>query len=264
MHSLEGFSPMELNTHLTRFMESEKDKYRADILMYICLEIQRYLGTCGHVSNIFIHSQYTEARRKLNECALSSLNCDNNYIRTSCVSENYLWESGHLNIQSPYALLWTVVYYILKNFKLPTVEEHTLLELRNLSKNLIYSSIPGVELLHAYYYFEPNGLGDYNCIHELAPNRSNISRCPFKIMEFYLSKSPPSTRRSSFFYLKPVANYQDSEYWFEPEPLPTQGLSQIINRFKMVYEIMDIFMTDGVARFVPWEIPMPFVNSLVR
>uniref|UniRef100_A0A1Y1KI28 ZMYM2-like/QRICH1 C-terminal domain-containing protein n=1 Tax=Photinus pyralis TaxID=7054 RepID=A0A1Y1KI28_PHOPY len=143
-----------------------------------------------------------DCRKILNQFALkfiTSYHDDPIYIPT-CVSEKYLWESDHLSPKWPHTLLWTVVYFVMKYFKLSTVEEHKALELKNLFKRETVGRAKGKQSYFFYFLRETGGwfqcfvrfietlnLETQYCKRQLLPDK-NPSRCPVEIMKLYLSK----------------------------------------------------------------------------
>ncbi|KAB0800549.1 hypothetical protein PPYR_06289 [Photinus pyralis] len=254
-HSLEGYSSYEISDHLTNFLrvQSFVKKYSPDGLYYFCLGVQCYLQAYDRVGNLFFHDTYMDCRKILNQFALkfiTSYHDDPIYIPT-CVSEKYLWESDHLSPKWPHTLLWTVVYFVMKYFKLSTVEEHKALELKNLFKRETVGRAKGKQS-YFFYFLRETGETQY-CKRQLLPDK-NPSRCPVEIMKLYLSKCPPSAKKGSFFYLKPIAraDLENQPYWFTNEEVPNEDLDEILNRFKMVSEITELFVKDRITSLIPW------------
>ncbi|KAB0801279.1 hypothetical protein PPYR_05633 [Photinus pyralis] len=256
LHSLEGYSSYELSDHLANFIrvQSLLKEYSPDSLYYFCLGIQWYLHACGRVGNIFFHDTFMDCRKLLNQFALKFIGSyydDPIYIST-CVSEKYLWESDHLSPKWPHTLLWTVVYLVMKYFKLSTVEEHKALKMKNLFKRETRDRVKGKQSY--FFYFLQESRGTQYCKRQLLPDK-NPSRCPVEIMKIYLSKCPRLPKmRDSCLYLKPISrcDLESQPYWFTQEELPDKDLAEMLNRFKMVSEITELFVKDRITSLIPW------------
>ncbi|XP_043929132.1 zinc finger MYM-type protein 2 isoform X2 [Protopterus annectens] len=78
-------------------------------------------------------------------------------------------------------------------------------------------------------------------VFEQRENKANPSRCPVKIFECYLSKSPQSLKeRMDVFYLQPESSISpDNPLWYSSSPLERSTLENMLARILLVKEIYD-------------------------
>ncbi|KAF7250777.1 Zinc finger MYM-type protein 2 [Varanus komodoensis] len=254
-------TPNELNVGLANFVNEIRrpngESYAPDSIYYLCLGIQEYLKGSNRKDNIFLDPDYHTFDEELNKILRSwqpNVLPDGSIF--SRVQEDYLWRIKQLGSHSPVALLNTLFYFNTKYFGLKTVEQHLRLSFgtvyRHWKKNPLtmeskaclryqVSSLCGTDNEE-----EKNTTGkrkheDDEPVFEQIENTEDPSRCPVKMFECYLSKSPPNlSQRMDVFYLQPVCPASsDSPVWYTSTSVDRNTLENMLVRVLLVKDIYD-------------------------
>lgn len=250
----------ELNYGLAHFVNEIRrpngENYAPDSIYYLCLGIQEYLGGSNRKDNIFIDPGYQTFEQELNKILRSwqpSILPDGSIF--SRVEEDYLWRIKQLGSHSPVALLNTLFYFNTKYFGLKTVEQHLRLSFgtvfRHWKKNPLtmenkaclryqVSSLCGTDNEDKITTGKRKHEDD-EPVFEQIENTANPSRCPVKMFECYLSKSPQNlNQRMDVFYLQPeCSSSTDSPVWYTSTSLDRNTLENMLVRVLLVKDIYD-------------------------
>uniref|UniRef100_G1QL47 Zinc finger MYM-type containing 2 n=1 Tax=Nomascus leucogenys TaxID=61853 RepID=G1QL47_NOMLE len=230
--------------------------YAPDSIYYLCLGIQEYLCGSNRKDNIFIDPGYQTFEQELNKILRSwqpSILPDGSIF--SRVEEDYLWRIKQLGSHSPVALLNTLFYFNTKYFGLKTVEQHLRLSFgtvfRHWKKNPLtmenkaclryqVSSLCGTDNEDKITTGKRKHEDD-EPVFEQIENTANPSRCPVKMFECYLSKSPQNlNQRMDVFYLQPeCSSSTDSPVWYTSTSLDRNTLENMLVRVLLVKDIYD-------------------------
>ncbi|KAM7116237.1 zinc finger MYM-type protein 2 isoform 3-T5 [Molossus nigricans] len=250
----------ELNYGLAHFVNEIRrpngESYAPDSIYYLCLGIQEYLCGSNRKDNIFIDPGYQTFEQELNKILRSwqpSILPDGSIF--SRVEEDYLWRIKQLGSHSPVALLNTLFYFNTKYFGLKTVEQHLRLSFgtvfRHWKKNPLtmenkaclryqVSSLCGTDNEDKITTGKRKHEDD-EPVFEQIENTANPSRCPVKMFECYLSKSPQNlNQRMDVFYLQPeCSSSTDSPVWYTSTSLDRNTLENMLVRVLLVKDIYD-------------------------
>uniref|UniRef100_A0A2K6FZL4 Zinc finger MYM-type containing 2 n=1 Tax=Propithecus coquereli TaxID=379532 RepID=A0A2K6FZL4_PROCO len=250
----------ELNYGLAHFVNEIRrpngENYAPDSIYYLCLGIQEYLYGSNRKDNIFIDPGYQTFEQELNKILRSwqpSILPDGSIF--SRVEEDYLWRIKQLGSHSPVALLNTLFYFNTKYFGLKTVEQHLRLSFgtvfRHWKKNPLtmenkaclryqVSSLCGTDNEDKITTGKRKHEDD-EPVFEQIENTANPSRCPVKMFECYLSKSPQNlNQRMDVFYLQPeCSSSTDSPIWYTSTSLDRNTLENMLVRVLLVKDIYD-------------------------
>uniref|UniRef100_A0A8C0WW13 TRASH domain-containing protein n=1 Tax=Castor canadensis TaxID=51338 RepID=A0A8C0WW13_CASCN len=250
----------ELNYGLAHFVNEIRrpngENYAPDSIYYLCLGIQEYLCGSNRKDNIFIDPGYQMFEQELNKILRSwqpSILPDGSIF--SRVEEDYLWRIKQLGSHSPVALLNTLFYFNTKYFGLKTVEQHLRLSFgtvfRHWKKNPLtmenkaclryqVSSLCGTDNEDKITTGKRKHEDD-EPVFEQIENTTNPSRCPVKMFECYLSKSPQNlNQRMDVFYLQPeCSSSTDSPVWYTSTSLDRNTLENMLVRVLLVKDIYD-------------------------
>ncbi|KAI5759531.1 ZMYM2 [Gulo gulo luscus] len=250
----------ELNYGLAHFVNEIRrpngESYAPDSIYYLCLGIQEYLCGSNRKDNIFIDQGYQTFEQELNKILRSwqpSILPDGSIF--SRVEEDYLWRIKQLGSHSPVALLNTLFYFNTKYFGLKTVEQHLRLSFgtvfRHWKKNPLtmenkaclryqVSSLCGTDNEDKITTGKRKHEDD-EPVFEQIENTANPSRCPVKMFECYLSKSPQNlNQRMDVFYLQPeCSSSTDSPVWYTSTSLDRNTLENMLVRVLLVKDIYD-------------------------
>ncbi|EHB09922.1 Zinc finger MYM-type protein 2 [Heterocephalus glaber] len=250
----------ELNYGLAHFVNEIRrpngENYAPDSIYYLCLGIQEYLCGSNRKDNIFIDPGYQMFEQELNKILRSwqpSILPDGSIF--SRVEEDYLWRIKQLGSHSPVALLNTLFYFNTKYFGLKTVEQHLRLSFgtvfRHWKKNPLtmenkaclryqVSSLCGTDNEDKITAGKRKHEDD-EPVFEQVENTANPSRCPVKMYECYLSKSPQNlNQRMDVFYLQPeCSSSTDSPVWYTSTSLDRNTLENMLVRVLLVKDIYD-------------------------
>ncbi|XP_014456171.1 zinc finger MYM-type protein 2 isoform X7 [Alligator mississippiensis] len=250
----------ELNYGLAHFVNEIRrpngENYAPDSIYYLCLGIQEYLCGSNRKDNIFIDPSYQTFEQELNKILRSwqpSILPDGSIF--SRVEEDYLWRIKQLGSHSPVALLNTLFYFNTKYFGLKTVEQHLRLSFgtvfRQWKKNPLtmeskaclryqVSSLCGADSEDKITTGKRKHEDD-EPVFEQVENASNPARCPVKMFECYLSKSPQNlNQRMDVFYLQPDCSVSsDSPVWYSSTSLDRNTLENMLVRVLLVKDIYD-------------------------
>uniref|UniRef100_A0A4W2HEJ6 Zinc finger MYM-type containing 2 n=1 Tax=Bos indicus x Bos taurus TaxID=30522 RepID=A0A4W2HEJ6_BOBOX len=217
---------------------------------------KKYLCGSNRKDNIFIDPGYQTFEQELNKILRSwqpSILPDGSIF--SRVEEDYLWRIKQLGSHSPVALLNTLFYFNTKYFGLKTVEQHLRLSFgtvfRHWKKNPLtmenkaclryqVSSLCGTDSEDKITTGKRKHEDD-EPVFEQIENTANPSRCPVKMFECYLSKSPQNlNQRMDVFYLQPeCSSSADSPVWYTSASLDRNTLENMLVRVLLVKDIYD-------------------------
>ncbi|XP_072467769.1 zinc finger MYM-type protein 2 isoform X3 [Notamacropus eugenii] len=250
----------ELNYGLAHFVNEIRrpngENYAPDSIYYLCLGIQEYLCGSNRKDNIFIDPGYQTFEQELSKILRSwqpSILPDGSIF--SRVEEDYLWRIKQLGSHSPVALLNTLFYFNTKYFGLKTVEQHLRLSFgtvfRQWKKNSVtmenkaclryqVSSLCGADSEDKITTGKRKHEDD-EPVFEQIENTANPSRCPVKMFECYLAKSPQNlNQRTDVFYLQPeCSSSTDSPVWYTSTSLDRNTLENMLVRVLLVKDIYD-------------------------
>ncbi|XP_050793083.1 zinc finger MYM-type protein 2 isoform X3 [Gopherus flavomarginatus] len=250
----------ELNYGLARFVNEIRrpngENYTPDSIYYLCLGIQEYLYGSNRKDNIFINPSYETFEQELNKILKSwqpSILPDGSIF--SRVEEDYLWRIKQLGSHSPFALLNTLFYFNTKYFGLKTVEQHLRLSFGTVFRQ--WKKNPRTMDSKACLRYQVSSLcgadsedkittgkrkhEDDEPVFEQIENTSNPARCPVKMFECYLSKSPQNlNQRMDVFYLQPECSVSsDNPVWYTSTSLDRNTLEHMLVRVLLVKDIYD-------------------------
>ncbi|NXQ89535.1 ZMYM2 protein, partial [Nyctibius grandis] len=250
----------ELNYGLTHFVNEIRrpngENYAPDSIYYLCLGIQEYLYGSNRKDNIFIDPIYQTFEQELNKILRSwqpSILPDGSIF--SRVEEDYLWRIKQLGSHSPVALLNTLFYFNTKYFGLKTVEQHLRLSFGTVFRQ--WKKNPLTMESKACLRYQVSSLcradsedkittgkrkhEDDEPVFEQIENTSNPARCPVKMFECYLSKSPQNlNQRTDMFYLQPECSVSvESPIWYTATSLDRNTLENMLVRVLLVKDIYD-------------------------
>ncbi|KAM4700274.1 zinc finger MYM-type protein 2 isoform 1-T2 [Discoglossus pictus] len=251
-------TPDELSYWLVRFVNEVRrpdgENYAPDSIYYLCLGIQEYLSSNNKKDNIFIDPNYEDFGEEFNKIIRTwhpSILPDGSMF--SKVEEDHLWKSNQLGTQSPMSLLFTLLYFNTKCFNLMTVEQHTQLSFGAVIRQ--WKSNPLTNESKACLQYQVSSLcerdsednvvfgkrkhEDDEPVFEQIENTADPTRCPVKIFEYYLSKSPENLdQRMDVFYLKPeISATPDSPIWYTSTSLDQNTLENMLIRVLLVKDI---------------------------
>ncbi|KAF4787660.1 zinc finger MYM-type protein 2 isoform X1 [Turdus rufiventris] len=250
----------ELNYGLTHFVNEIRrpngENYAPDSIYYLCLGIQEYLYRSNRKDNIFIDPIYQTFEQELNKILRSwqpSILPDGSIF--SRVEEDYLWRIKQLGSHSPVALLNTLFYFNTKYFGLKTVEQHLRLSFGTVFRQ--WKKNPLTMESKACLRYQVSSLcradnedkittgkrkhEDDVPVFEQIENTSDPARCPVKMFECYLSKSPQNlNQRTDMFYLQPECSVSaESPIWYTATSLDRNTLENMLVRVLLVKDIYD-------------------------
>ncbi|XP_025926332.1 zinc finger MYM-type protein 2 [Apteryx mantelli] len=250
----------ELSYGLAHFVNEIRrpngENYAPDSIYYLCLGIQEYLYGSNRKDNIFIDPIYQTFEQELNKILRSwqpSILPDGSIF--SRVEEDYLWKIKQLGSHSPVALLNTLFYFNTKYFGLKTVEQHLRLSFGTVFRQ--WKKNPLTMESKACLRYQVSSLcradnedkittgkrkhEDDEPIFEQIENTSDPARCPVKMFECYLSKSPQNlNQRMDLFYLQPDCSVSsDSPIWYTSVSLDRNTLENMLVRVLLVKDIYD-------------------------
>ncbi|XP_061230319.1 zinc finger MYM-type protein 2 isoform X3 [Neopsephotus bourkii] len=250
----------ELNYGLTHFVNEIRrpngENYAPDSIYYLCLGIQEYLYGSNRKDNIFIDPIYQTFEQELNKILKSwqpSILPDGSIF--SRVEEDYLWRIKQLGSHSPVALLNTLFYFNTKYFGLKTVEQHLRLSFGTVFRQ--WKKNPLTKESRACLRYQVSSLcradnedkittgkrkhEDDEPVFEQIENTSDPARCPVKMFECYLSKSPQNlNQRMDMFYLQPECTVStESPIWYTATSLDRNTLENMLVRVLLVKDIYD-------------------------
>uniref|UniRef100_A0A8B9RK41 Glutamine rich 1 n=1 Tax=Astyanax mexicanus TaxID=7994 RepID=A0A8B9RK41_ASTMX len=247
-------SVAELNVALAMMTQEarglEDEQYEPDALYYIFLCIQKYMFENNRVDDIFsdlYYTRFSQCLHKILEEWRPSIH-PLGYIIPSHVSEEMLWECKQLGAHSPSTLLTTLMYFNTKYFHLTTVEQHMKVAfskvLRHTKKNPANPKDKSTSIRYL------KGVGSHHVgqkvtddmYAEQAEDPENPLRCPIKLYDFYLFKSPQTAKgRNDTYYLTPEPVVApNSPIWYSTQPITSEQLEHMLTRIMMVREIQEI------------------------
>ncbi|XP_042315313.1 zinc finger MYM-type protein 2 isoform X4 [Sceloporus undulatus] len=254
-------TPVELNFGLAHFVNEIRrpngENYAPDSIYYLCLGIQEYLTGSNRKDNIFLDPNYQTFEQEINKILRSwqpSILPDGSIF--SRVEEDYLWRIKQLGSHSPATLLNTLFYFNTKYFGLKTVEQHLRLSFATVYRHwkqnpltmeskacLRYqvSSLCGTDNEEDKITTGKRKHEDDEPVFEQSENTADPSRCPVKMFECYLSKSPPNlSQRMDVFYLQPAYPVSsDNPVWYTSTSVDRNTLENMLVRVLLVKDIYD-------------------------
>uniref|UniRef100_A0A3P8TGH4 TRASH domain-containing protein n=2 Tax=Amphiprion percula TaxID=161767 RepID=A0A3P8TGH4_AMPPE len=255
-------SAVDLSHGLYRFIKEVKqpdgEPYSPDGLFYLCLGIQKHLLENGRGENIFTDAIYNKFSTKITKLLKHfQPSVASNGSISSSVREEFLWDCKQVGSFSPMVLLNTMLFFCCKYFGFTTVKEHRQLSFARTScctrtnpdktKTTVLRFYPPTSQTEAESESDADGVPakkrkkDESEEHflEMIENTENPLRCPVRLYEFYLSKTPDSVRqRSNLFYLQPRSCcYPSSRLWFTSSPLQDSAMEAMIVRIFAVQEL---------------------------
>ncbi|XP_053312419.1 zinc finger MYM-type protein 2 [Spea bombifrons] len=251
-------TPGELNSLLSRFVKEIRrpngESYAPDSIYYLCLGIQEFLSRSSRKDNVFIDPDYQEFGHELNKILKHwqpSILPDGSIF--SRVEEDYLWRVNQLGTQSPMSLLFTLFYFNTKYFNLKTVEQHLRLSFGTVFRR--WKNNPLTKENKACLQYQVSSLcgsdsegscgkrkhEDEEPVFEQIENTADPSRCPVKMFEYYLSKSPQNlNQRMDVFYMKPESSASSgSPLWYTSTALDRNTLENMLIRVLLIKDIYE-------------------------
>ncbi|XP_077340122.1 zinc finger MYM-type protein 2 isoform X2 [Lithobates pipiens] len=246
----------ELSHGLSRFVKevrrSNGDSYSPDSIYYLCLGIQEFMSRSRRTDNLFSDPEYQEFGEEFNIILRSwqpSILPDGSMF--SRVEEDYLWQTNQLGTHSAVTLLFTLCYFNTKYFNLRTIDQHLRLSFGTILKQ--WKGNPLTQERKACLQYQVSSLcedkvssgkrkhEDDEPVFEQIENTADPSRCPVKIFEYYLSKSPSNLdQRMDLFYLNPESSStSESLLWFTSSSLDQNTLENMLIRVLLVKDIYD-------------------------
>jgi hypothetical protein len=120
---------------------------------------------------------------------------------SSCLRESHLWESQQLGVYTPFVLVFTMLYFNTKYFRLYTIEQHEQLSFTSVHKvnkkavqvaNSVHgTTVKGAQKISCLQLVHPTPPGPDIKIKKPLDQPQNLDRpteCPIKHYNFYLSK----------------------------------------------------------------------------
>ncbi|XP_075054970.1 zinc finger MYM-type protein 2 [Mixophyes fleayi] len=230
------------------------ESYAPDSIYYLCLGIQEFLSGSKRTDNIFNDQDYQGFGQEFNNILRSwqpSILPDGSIF--SRVEEDYLWRANQLGTHSSMTLLFTLFYFNTKYFSLRTVDQHLRLSFGTILKH--WKRNPVTQEKKACLQYQVSSLcesdgedkiasgkrkhEDDEPVFEQIENTADPSRCPVKMFEYYLAKSPQNlNQRMDVFYLSPESSVSpDSILWFTTSPLDRNTLENMLIRVLLVKDI---------------------------
>ncbi|CAH2225255.1 zinc finger MYM-type 2 isoform X2 [Pelobates cultripes] len=252
-------TPRELSCLLACFVNEVRrpngEIYAPDSIYYMCLGIQEFLS-CWRKDNIFVDSDYQEFGQEFSKILRSwqpSILPDGSIF--SRVEEDYMWQVNQLGTQSPMSLIFTLFYFNTKYFNLKTVEQHLRLSFGSVLRHL--KNNPLTKENKACLQYQVSSLCENDSTDKIASckrkheddepvfeqieNTADPSRCPVKIFEYYLSKSPQNLKqRMDLFYLKPESSAStESLVWYTSSSLDRNTMENMLIRVLLIKDIYE-------------------------
>nr|XP_046221095.1 transcriptional regulator QRICH1-like isoform X3 [Oncorhynchus gorbuscha] len=227
----------------------EGETYGADVLYYVFLCIQKYLVDNGRVDDVFsdpYYGRFSQCLHRILEPWRPSVHpLGPGYLIASQVTEEMLWECKQLGAHSPATLLTTLMFFNTKYFQLKTVEQHLKLAFSKVLRHTRKSPNNPKDKCTSIRYLKPVGqhqIGQKDDMYaEQLEHPENPLRCPIKLYDFYLFKSPQSAKgRNDAFYLNPEPVVApNSPLWYSTQPINREQMEHILARCLIVREIQE-------------------------
>nr|XP_046221092.1 transcriptional regulator QRICH1-like isoform X1 [Oncorhynchus gorbuscha]XP_046221093.1 transcriptional regulator QRICH1-like isoform X1 [Oncorhynchus gorbuscha] len=229
----------------------EGETYGADVLYYVFLCIQKYLVDNGRVDDVFsdpYYGRFSQCLHRILEPWRPSVHpLGPGYLIASQVTEEMLWECKQLGAHSPATLLTTLMFFNTKYFQLKTVEQHLKLAFSKVLRHTRKSPNNPKDKCTSIRYLKPVGqhqIGQKvtdDMYAEQLEHPENPLRCPIKLYDFYLFKSPQSAKgRNDAFYLNPEPVVApNSPLWYSTQPINREQMEHILARCLIVREIQE-------------------------
>ncbi|MCJ8737164.1 hypothetical protein PDJAM_G00020830 [Pangasius djambal] len=252
-------SSEELSDALCHFISEVRrpngQSYAPDSVYYLCLGIQQYLLENGRLENIFmdpLYKQFTADMTKLIkdwECNLTP----SGFLQ-SRIEEGFLWECKQLGALSPFVLLNTLIFFVVKLLNLKTVEQHRHLSFSTITRCSRSNKHGKSSYLRFRFAGKDEGEKEKRVLlgkrkredaeenveyGEMPENTEDPLHCPVRLYEFYLSKCPDSVKeRPDVFYLQPESScHPGSSVWYSTQPLDGTILDSMLSRILAVRDV---------------------------
>lgn len=210
-------SNKELKLLLSYFVQDVKPpmpnrgKFYPSTIYYFVLGIQEYLNQHSKSINLFTDPQFAKLNKSLDNLNVSKCSIiktgSKDFVSLTRVREKHLRNCGLLGVQSPHALLNTLMFYNMKFLGLDTVEKH---------KQFDFS----YDIRETYKQYE------------------NAKNKLVEMHDFYLSKWPLVERNSNSFYLEPdLTCTPDSPVWFTEKAVSEDDLTRMFRRLSMISDL---------------------------
>lgn len=262
-----------MNARLVDFVRQVRkpngQPYRPDVLLYFVYGLQLDLTDAKREEKLLMDPSLTGFQAELDtrlephhEALVTAINEERGASFASCLREAHLWECQQLGVHTPFALVFTMLYFNTKYFRLYTVEQHEQLSFARIhrvnrravavassNQGSSQNSTPLVKR-HKVSCLQlvPLALRDPPSSPQVRIKKpldqpQNLDRpteCPIKHYTFYLSKCPESVRtRSDVFYLVPeTTSTPESPVWFSTQPVPRDLLARMLRRVLLVEDVL--------------------------
>ncbi|XP_057368790.1 zinc finger MYM-type protein 3-like [Daphnia carinata] len=269
-------SVVDMNTSLIAFVQQirkpDGDRYRPDILLYLISGLQESLafGADFRRQNLLMDAALLPFQIELDkhlqpfyDALLKGINSGGTMELTTCLKESHLWKCRQLGVDSPIVLVFTMLYFNTKYFRLYTAEQHLQMSFANVQKvpKKIFPSVGGISNggstgKNAAKIFslqfddtqtqqEATVAGTMDKVRRKKPldmpqNVDYLPHCPVKIYNFYVSKCPEDAKtRKDLFYLLPDSSCApESPVWYTSQPVPREILARMLRRVLLVEEVL--------------------------
>ncbi|KAI9559323.1 hypothetical protein GHT06_016112 [Daphnia sinensis] len=271
-------SVVDMNTSLIAFVQQirkpDGDRYRPDILLYLISGLQESLafGADFRRQNLLMDAALLPFQIELDkhlqpfyDALLKGINSGSTMEVMTCLKESHLWKCRQLGVDSPIVLVFTMLYFNTKYFRLYTAEQHLQMSFANVQKvpkkTFPSSSVGGISNgsstgKNAAKVFslqfddtktqqEATVAGTMENVRRKKPldmpqNVDYLPHCPVKIYNFYVSKCPEDakTRKDLFYLLPDPSCAPESPVWYSSQPVPREILARMLRRVLLVEEVL--------------------------
>lgn len=271
-------SVVDMNTSLIAFVQQirkpDGDRYRPDILLYLISGLQESLafGADFRRQNLLMDAALLPFQIELDkhlqpfyDALLKGISSGSPTEVMTCLKESHLWKCRQLGVDSPIVLVFTMLYFNTKYFRLYTAEQHLQMSFVNVQKvskkTFLTSSVGGISNggstgKNAAKIFslqfddtktqqETTVAGTMDNVRRKKPldmpqNVDYLPHCPVKIYNFYVSKCPEDAKkRKDLFYLLPDPSCApESPVWYSSQPVPREILARMLRRVLLVEEVL--------------------------
>jgi len=260
----------EINSNLIDFIRNLRrpngKEYRPDIILYFLHGLQLNLSENNRTENLFMEHALEPLQLELDallvpfyDTVFKAINERKTQALTSTLSESHLWECRQLGVDSPIVLVFTMLYFNTKYFRLYTVEQHQQLSfacVHSITKKAAHPAA-GVSNGAAASRTAAQKVSSLQLIpvnqpKASSPNAKTIppmeqpqnlihpTECPTKHYSFYLSKCPESmrTRKDAFYLVPEVSCSPDSPVWYSTQSVPRPLLARMLHRVLLIQDVI--------------------------